>query len=124
VLSRDARRTRDFVAWAEAAGVAAEPANGATADIIVNATPLGLSAGDPMPVDEPRLRRSGAVAVLDLVYVRQRTRLVRAALAAGIAAEDGRGVLVAQGAASFRLFLNVDPPLEVMRAAVLDALGG
>jgi shikimate dehydrogenase len=104
--------------------VAAEPADGGAVDLVVNTTPLGLSASDPMPLDEPGLRRSGAPAVLDLVYVRHRTRFVRAARAAGMAAEDGRGVLVAQGAASFRRFLDVAPPLEVMRAAVEDALGG
>jgi shikimate dehydrogenase len=123
VLSRDARRARDFVAWAEGAGVAAEPADGGAVELVVNATPLGLSAADPLPLDEPGLRRRGTPAVLDLVYVRQRTRLVRAARAAGLAAEDGRGVLVAQGAASFRRFLGVEPPLEVMRAAVEEALG-
>jgi shikimate dehydrogenase len=124
VLSRDVQRSRDFVAWAEEARVAAEPATGGAVDLVVNATPLGLAGGDPLPLDEPALRRTGAAAVLDLVYVRRRTRLVRAALAAGMAAEDGRGVLVAQGAASFRRFLGVEPPLEVMRAAVEDALRG
>ena len=126
VLSRDARRSRDFVAWAEGAGVAAEPAGegGEAVDLVVNATPLGLSNSDPLPLDEPALRRRGALAVLDLVYVRHRTRFVRTAHAAGMAAEDGRGVLVAQGAASFRRFLDAEPPLEVMRAAVEDALGG
>jgi shikimate dehydrogenase len=124
VLSRDARRSRDFVAWAAGAGVAAEPASGGAVDLVVNATPLGLAAGDPLPLDEPGLRRSGACAVLDLVYVKRRTRFVRAALAAGMAAEDGRLVLLAQGAASFRRFLGVEPPLEVMRGAVEDALRG
>jgi len=123
VLSRDARRSRDFVAWAEGAGVAAEPAGEGAVDLVVNATPLGLSGSDPMPLDEPGLRRRGALAVLDLVYVRHRTRFVQAARAAGMAAEDGRGVLIAQGAASFRRFFDVAPPLEVMRAAVEGALG-
>jgi len=124
VLSRDARRSADFVAWAEGAGVAAEPAGEGAVDLVVNATPLGLSASDPMPMDEPGLRRRGAAAVLDLVYVRHCTRFVQAARAAGMAAEDGRGVLIAQGAASFRRFFDVAPPLEVMRAAVEGALGG
>jgi shikimate dehydrogenase len=124
VLSRDARRSRDFVAWAAGAGVAAEPAGEGAVDLVVNATPLGLSGSDPMPLDEPGLRRRGALAVLDLVYVRRRTRFVQAARAAGMAAEDGRGVLIAQGAASFRRFFDVAPPLEVMRAAVEGALGG
>ena len=124
VLSRDARRSREFVAWAEGAEVAAEPADGGAVDLVINATPLGLLASDPLPLDEPSLRHRGAAALLDLVYVRHRTRLVQAARAAGMAAEDGRGVLVAQGAASFRHFTGVEPPLEVMRAAVEGALRG
>jgi shikimate 5-dehydrogenase len=41
----------------------------------------------------------------------------------GIAAADGREVLVQQGAAAFeRFFPGVDAPVEVMRAAVTRAL--
>ncbi len=123
VLSRDAGRAAAFLAWASSAGVEAGAADGLPADLVVNATPLGLSAADPLPVDLARLARMETLALLDLVYVRGRTRLVRAAREAGIAAEDGRGVLVEQGAASLRLFFDVEPPREVMRAAVEDALG-
>ena len=41
----------------------------------------------------------------------------------GIAAADGREMLVQQGAAAFeRFFPGVDAPVEVMRAAVVRAL--
>jgi shikimate dehydrogenase len=123
VLSRDARRGADFLAWAATAGVLAEASDGGTVDLVVNATPLGLSAADPLPLDPAHLKARRPSAVLDLVYARGATRLVRSAREAGIAAEDGRGVLVEQGAAAFRLFFEVEPPLEVMRAAVEDALG-
>ena len=123
VLSRDGARAAAFLAWAASAGVEAEAADGQPADLVVNATPLGLSAGDPLPLDLARLPAMGVAAVLDLVYIRGRTRLVRGAREVGIAAEDGRGVLVEQGAASLRLFFDVEPPREVMRAAVDDALG-
>ncbi len=123
VLSRDARRGAEFLAWAAAAGVQAGTAGAEAVDLVVNATPLGLSGADPLPLDAVHLASRGPIAVLDLVYVRGRTRLVRAAREAGIAAEDGRGVLVEQGAASFRHFFGVQPPLQVMRAAVDDALG-
>ena len=39
-------------------------------------------------------------------------------------AQDGMRVRASAGAASFRRFLDAEPPLEVMRAAVEDALGG
>jgi len=123
VRSRDAARAADFQRWALSAGVQVENADGGPAQLVDNATPLGLSSADPLPLDLALLRALGPAAVLDLVYVRGRTRLVRGAREAGIAAEDGRGVLVEQGAASLRLFFDVEPPREVMRAAVEDALG-
>jgi len=124
VLSRDAGRAADFLAWAASAGVAAEVVGDEPADLVVNATPLGLSRSDPLPVAPAPARGGRPVAVLDLVYAPGRTRLVREALAAGVAAEDGRGVLVEQGAVAFRRFFELDPPREVMRAAVEEALGG
>jgi shikimate 5-dehydrogenase len=61
---------------------------------------------------------------LDLVYAPSATRWVRALRAAGVPAEDGREVLVRQGAAAFgRFFPDHAPPLDVMRAAVNRALG-
>ncbi len=123
VLSRGARRAEEFTRWAAEAGVAMHAPDEAPVDLVVNATPLGLSGSDPMPVDVSVLHRRRAGAVLDLVYRPGGTALVRAARAEGIAAVDGRGVLVAQGAASLALFLGVTPPLQVMRAAVDEALG-
>jgi shikimate 5-dehydrogenase len=40
-----------------------------------------------------------------------------------VRAEDGRAVLVGQGAAAFALFFGVPAPLAVMQRAVDDALG-
>ncbi len=127
VVSRDGARAAEFAAWAEGAGVrcgASAAGEDARADLVVNATPVGLKADEPAPLTGNALERLGASALLDLVYVRGGTRLVREARAGGLAAADGRGVLVAQGAAAFRLFLGVEPPLEIMRAAVEDALRG
>jgi len=125
VVSRNGARGAEFAAWAETAGVGCRVwgvGSDEAADLVVNATPLGLRPDDPLPMDETMLRRVAPAAVLDLVYARGATRLVREAGALGAAASDGRGVLVAQGAAAFRLFLNQEPPVEVMRAAVEDAL--
>jgi shikimate dehydrogenase len=115
VLSRDAGRAHAFVEWAHTRG-ALDP------DVAINATPLGLKEADPLPLDPGRSRRLRAA--LDLVYVPGATRWVRALRAAGVPAEDGREVLVRQGAAAFgRFFPDHAPPLDVMRAAVNRALG-
>src|SRR5437867_2046953 len=117
-----AARAQSFADWARARGVRAEPARGALEpDIAVNATPLGLKEADPMPLDPARTERLSAA--LDLVYAPGETRWVRALRAAGIAAQDGREMLVRQGAAAFsRFFPDRVPPVEVMRAAVARAL--
>jgi shikimate dehydrogenase len=89
----------------------------AECDVVINATPLGMRPEDPAPLslaDVPAAR-----VVLDLVYTAGATALVRIARARGLTAEDGREVLLGQGVAAFRLwFPALDPPVEVMRAAL------
>src|SRR5207245_722464 len=87
---------------------------GANTDVAINATPLGLKETDPLPLDPARTH--GLAAALDLVYAPGETRWVRALRAAGIAAQDGRELLVHQGAAAFNRFFPAHPaPVEVMR---------
>ena len=122
VLSRDAARARDFAGWARSRGARAEPARGTLEpDVAINATPLGLKESDPLPLDPARTPHLGTA--LDLVYAPGSTRWVRTLRAAGVRAQDGREVLVRQGAAAFtRFFPDHAPPLDVMRAAVQRAL--
>jgi len=122
VLSRDAARAQRFADWARGRGARADAARGALQpDIAINATPLGLKETDPLPLDPARTH--GLAAALDLVYAPGETRWVRALRAAGIAAQDGRELLVHQGAAAFNRFFPAHPaPVEVMRAAVNRAL--
>ena len=121
VTSRDAERAAEFMSWArEALGVRA--AEAADCRVLINATPLGLGAGDPDPISAGAAPK--AVAALDLVYARGETGWVRRTRARGLAAADGREVLVRQGAAAFsRWYRGKQPPLEAMRAAVHAALG-
>ncbi|MGH7593054.1 MAG: shikimate dehydrogenase family protein [Gemmatimonadales bacterium] len=121
IRSRDVRRAADFAAWAASIGV--DPADLAECHVVINATPLGLLPTDPHPFDLARL--PVGAAVLDLVYGEAGpTAWVRACRARGLRALDGRDVLVAQGAASWRFwFPDVVPPIEIMRAAVDGRLG-
>lgn len=125
VVSRSAERAAEFMTWAASAEVTARPARieeALAAQLVINATPLGLQPGDPLPLPDDELSRIAPTALLDLVYARGQTALVRQARRRGISAADGRGVLVLQGAAAFRRFFGVEPPVEIMRAAVEDAL--
>ena len=93
----------------------------ARADWLVNATSVGMAggpAGSPLPAGV--LPERGAV--VDLVYGPTPTPLVVAARAAGLAVQDGRAMLVHQGAAAFTAWTGHQAPLAVMREALERAL--
>jgi shikimate dehydrogenase len=88
-------------------------------DLAVNATSLGLHADDPLPLDPAAA--PPIEAALDLVYARSgETRWVRAMRARGIPTADGTEMLLQQGAAAFRRWWSIDPPLDTMRAALRE----
>lgn len=95
------------------------------ADLIVNATPTGMSTSDPCPFP-PEWLHEGQV-VLDMVYQRPDTALLRAASAAGARPVNGVGMLVAQGALAIDIWMGegggeAKAPRDVMRAAATRAL--
>jgi shikimate dehydrogenase len=82
-----------------------------SADLLLNATPLGRR--EEMPLRPAALPRQGAV--IDLVYVTGGTPLIRKARSLGLRAADGWVVLLAQGALSFEAWTGRDAPVESMR---------
>jgi shikimate dehydrogenase len=87
------------------------------ADLIVNATSLGVSDSVkefPLDVD---ILHSGQV-VIDLVYGTGTTALVRAARDRGAVAIDGREMLVQQAAGSYALWTGRQAPIDVMRESI------
>lgn len=94
----------------------------ADAEIVVNATSIGLYDADArLPLDVDSLRPELVVA--DVIGNPPRTRLIRAAEARGCRALDGLGMLVNQGAVAIRFWTGVDPDIAVMRRALERALG-
>ena len=71
-------------------------------DLVVNATPLGLRADDPLPFDPARLDRS--TVVVDILMKNQPTPLLRACRARGIVAHPGFEMLVQQVPEYLRFF--------------------
>ncbi|HET6229320.1 MAG TPA: shikimate dehydrogenase [Longimicrobiaceae bacterium] len=88
-------------------------------DLVVNATSLGMDEADALPLPLDGGPRFGAA--LDLVYSRRSTPWVRILRSHGVPAADGREMLLRQGAAAFRRWWGVEPPLGAMRAALEDA---
>jgi shikimate dehydrogenase len=96
------------------------PTSLATADLLVNATPIGTGSDDsPVPLDALR----ADLPVLDLVYRPSPTRLVTDARAAGAPARAGAGILLGQAALSFTLWTGLPAPVSVMRSALRSELG-
>lgn len=92
-------------------------------DLIINATPAGMFPdveATPWVYGVPFPR---GVTVYDMIYRPAQTRLMRQAEEHDGRAIGGLGMLVYQGAAAFKLWTGVEPPVEVMFAAVRDELG-
>jgi shikimate dehydrogenase len=85
------------------------------ADIVVNATSVGMGTGDDLPCDPSALRQGQIVA--DIVYHPRETALLRAARAVGAATVDGLGMLVHQAALQQTLWHGRLPDVGVMTAA-------
>lgn len=91
------------------------------ADILINTTTLGMhphvdvsiaEAGDLQP----------DLTVFDIVYNPLETKLLRDAKASGAKTVSGVLMLVYQGAEAFRLWTGTEPPVELMKKTVLEAL--
>lgn len=91
-------------------------------DLIVHCTPVGMWPRvdeSPWPPDLPFPRRC---VVMDLIYRPEETRLIAQAQQAGCATLNGLSMLVHQGAAAFRRWTGMEPPIDVMTEALLAAL--
>jgi shikimate dehydrogenase len=125
VVARRPDAAHDAVALAAPAGRVAGIETVADAELIVNATPVGMTAGQGsggLPLDlDPGWLGSGQL-VVDLIYAPPSTPLLEAARAAGARASNGLGTLIHQAALQSRLWTGMEPPLEVMSAAAVAAL--
>jgi shikimate dehydrogenase len=127
VAARRAEAAADLVAMAGPPARVGSRDEADAADIVVNATPVGMDnvvGIDPnaMPIDPARL--GAGQVVVDLVYDPLITPLLHEARERGAVAVNGLGMLLHQAACAFRLWTGQDAPLEAMSAAVLAELAG
>jgi shikimate dehydrogenase len=94
------------------------------ADLLVNATPLGLKPADPLPLDQGRWLVSNAAFVYDLIYQPAETALLQAAKAAGCRAANGIGMLLYQGAKALEIWSGQTAPVAEMRRALVAQVYG
>ena len=93
------------------------------ADILVNATSVGMSPNIKETPVPSNLLRPGLV-VVDIVYNPIKTRLLREAEEAGAETVSGVDMFVWQGALAFEIWTGVKAPIELMRAEVIKGLQG
>jgi shikimate dehydrogenase len=86
-------------------------------DLIVNATPLGMNPSDPAPI--PGRLIAPHHMVFDCIYRPSKTALLRAAEQAGARSANGTSMLLHQGALSFSIWFDREPPIDAMRKALL-----
>lgn len=82
-------------------------------DLVVNASPLGLRDGDPLPCDVTRL--APHAAVLDILMKNQPTPLLRAARARQLVAQPGFEMLIQQ-APDYLEFFGYAEAAQAVRA--------
>jgi shikimate dehydrogenase len=86
-------------------------------DLIVNTTPVGMHPQvEQVPFDTSRLH--GQPLVSDLIYNPRETRFLQEAAARGCRTHGGLGMFIHQGAHAFRLWTEVEAPVDVMRQTV------
>jgi shikimate dehydrogenase len=90
------------------------------ADLIVHCTSSGMHRDDMPLLPASAFRRDQCV--YDLVYTQPTTPILRAAASAGARTANGLGMLLHQGAASFRIWTGRDADLAAMRSALEAAL--
>ncbi len=96
------------------------------ADLLVNTTPVGMYPhGEKSPVSAAALDRISAGAIVyDLIYTPNPTQFLKDAQLRGARAIDGLEMLVQQGAAALKIWLDTESvPVDVMRQALRQHLG-
>jgi len=90
------------------------------ADILINATPVGMKESDPLLVKQEWLHKN--LFVYDLIYNPSETKLLKMAKEAGCKCANGLGMLLYQGVLAFEHWTGKKAPVEVMRKALLERI--
>ncbi len=92
------------------------------ADLLINASPVGMKEGDGSIIDKGLLKdNKNHLSVYDVVYNRK-TQLVIDAEEQGIPVKGGLGMLLYQGVRAFEIWTGQPAPVEVMRRALEEGI--
>ncbi len=117
VVNRDPGRAARAAGLAGAAGRVGRVSDIAGADLVVQATPLGMDPRrDPLPFPADLMAPGQILA--DLIYHPGETPLMAAVRARGVTAVNGSGMLLHQAALAFELWTGETAPLDAMAGAL------
>jgi shikimate dehydrogenase len=88
------------------------------AELLVNTTSVGMSPHADAEPPIPLAQLHPGLFVIDLIYNPTETRLLTEARRIGARTMNGVAMLAHQGAAAFKIWTGVKPPVEIMRSAV------
>ncbi|MCR6096817.1 shikimate dehydrogenase [Salipaludibacillus agaradhaerens] len=92
-------------------------------DLIINTTSIGMAPDiDRMPLSLETLSQGAIVS--DLIYTPAKTRWLQEAENKGAIIQNGLDMFVNQGALAFEKWTGKSAPKEIMKAKVLEKLGG
>ncbi len=96
----------------------------AKATLLINSTPVGMVPHpDQSPLDQFLLEKLPPTAIAyDLIYTPRPTKFLQQAKEQGLVTIDGAEMLVQQGAAALKIWLQRDVPVDIMRQALLNHL--
>jgi shikimate dehydrogenase len=114
LVNRNAERACSAAALAGSIGTVGTATSIAGADIVVNATSVGMGSHE-LPFDSDLLHAGQVVA--DIVYHPRRTALLEAAESHGARAIEGLGMLVHQAVLQQQLWTGFSPDAQVMWAS-------
>lgn len=87
-----------------------------SSDIFANATIVGMKPMDNESVVKDLSSFHSKLVVVDAVYNPEETKLLREAKEAGCICVGGKGMLLWQGVAAFKLYTGLDMPVEEVKA--------
>jgi 3-dehydroquinate dehydratase/shikimate dehydrogenase len=122
LFARDAVKAQSL---AESFGIAALPLESLEASdvqIVINATPIGMHGHSEQQSPVPRAALRNRRIAFDLVYNPLETTFLQEAREEGCQTISGVEMLIAQAALQFALWTGQRPPMELLRAAVIEKL--
>jgi shikimate dehydrogenase len=123
VINRTAEKAELVAALAGEVGRPGSMDELANADLVINATPIGMGSTDfvdAVPFDVAALRNDAVVS--DLIYHPAETRLLAEARTRGLRTQNGLAMLVHQAVVQFEHWTGVAAPVDAMTSAITSSL--